>query len=72
MALSVAKLLHLAEIPTLASDAFDQMSEIFPNFFHPARNRRYTDVYRNLSQYRHLNPVANFFNLTRSRRYTDD
>ena len=35
-------LLHLAEIPTPISDAFYQMSEIFPNFFHPARNRRYT------------------------------
>jgi len=48
-------LLHFAEIPTPVSDAFDQMLEIFPNFFHPARNRRYTDVYRKVSQYRHLN-----------------
>ena len=40
----IPTLLHLAEILTLASDAFDQMSEISPNFFNPTRNRRYTDI----------------------------
>ena len=44
----------MAEIPTLGSDAFDQMSEISPNIFHSARNRRYTDVYRKVSQLRRL------------------
>ena len=51
-------LLHLAEIPTLCSDAFDQMSEISPNFFHPARNHCYTNIYRKVSQYRHLDKVS--------------
>ena len=51
-------LVHLGEILTLGSDTFDQMSEISPNFFHPARNRRYTDVYRKVSQYRHLDKVS--------------
>ena len=37
-------LVHLAEILTLGSDTFDQISEISPNFFNPARNRRYTNV----------------------------
>ena len=54
----MSSLLHLAEILTLGSDAFDQMSEISPNFFNPARNRRYTDVYRKVSQYRHLYKVS--------------
>ena len=40
------------------SDAFYQMSEISPNFFNPARNRRYTNVYRNVSQYRLLDKVS--------------
>ena len=51
-------LVHLGEIPTLGSDAFDQMLEISPIFFHPARNRRYTDAYRKVLQYRHLDKVS--------------
>ena len=40
------------------SDAFDQMSEISPIFFHPARNHCYTNVYREVSQYQHLDKVS--------------
>ena len=43
-------LLHLAKIPTLGSDTFDQMSEISPNFFNLFKSRPKPSLYRCLDK----------------------